>query len=106
MLVDERFELSVPVTPPTSYAVTGVCCYDSTVFDVIPTLEPSARGELEITDVNNYYVAQGTPAGVQRHQGLLGRCRGIDKRLLRRQRLRARPRCQQVSEPFQPACAA
>jgi glucose-1-phosphate thymidylyltransferase len=49
-----------PAAPPTPYAVTGVYCYDSTVFDVIPTLEPSARGELEITDVNNYYVAQGT----------------------------------------------
>lgn len=60
MLVDERFELSAPVTPPAPYAVTGVYCYDSTVFDVIPILEPSARGELEITDVNNYYVAQGT----------------------------------------------
>lgn len=49
-----------PTTPPTPYAVTGVYCYDSTVFDFIPTLRPSARGELEITDVNNYYVAQGT----------------------------------------------
>lgn len=49
-----------PVTPPTPYAVTGVYCYDSTVFDVIPTLVPSARGELEITDVNNYYVQRGT----------------------------------------------
>jgi glucose-1-phosphate thymidylyltransferase len=45
--------------PATPYAVTGVYCYDSTVFDVIPTLEPSARGELEITDVNNYYVWPG-----------------------------------------------
>jgi glucose-1-phosphate thymidylyltransferase len=49
-----------PVTPPTPYAVTGIYCYDSTVFDVLPTLAPSARGELEITDVNNYYVTQGT----------------------------------------------
>jgi glucose-1-phosphate thymidylyltransferase len=39
--------------------VTGVYFYDSTVFDVLPTLRPSARGELEITDVNNHFVAAG-----------------------------------------------
>lgn len=33
--------------------------YDSAVFDVIQTIRPSARGELEITDVNNYYAAEG-----------------------------------------------
>jgi glucose-1-phosphate thymidylyltransferase len=36
--------------------VTGVYCYDETVFDVLPSLVPSARGELEITDVNNHFV--------------------------------------------------
>ena len=45
-----------PEDPPSSYAVTGIYFYDSTVFDVIPTLKPSGRGELEITDVNNWYV--------------------------------------------------
>ena len=48
-----------PEEPPSAFAVTGVYFYDPTVFDVIPTLEPSGRGELEITDVNNYYVERG-----------------------------------------------
>jgi len=48
-----------PRRPPSRYAVTGLYIYDSTVFDFIPSLEPSARGELEITDVNNYYLEQG-----------------------------------------------
>ena len=49
-----------PDSPPSEFAVTGVYFYDADVFDVIPTLEPSARGELEITDVNNHYVGEGT----------------------------------------------
>ena len=48
-----------PEKPPSAYAVTGVYFYDPTVFDIISTLEPSGRGELEITDVNNYYVERG-----------------------------------------------
>jgi glucose-1-phosphate thymidylyltransferase len=40
-------------------AVTGVYFYDETVFDVISRLKPSGRGELEITDVNNAYIARG-----------------------------------------------
>ena len=48
-----------PETPPSRYAVTGVYFYDSQVWDVIPTLKPSGRGELEITDVNNWYVGAG-----------------------------------------------
>jgi glucose-1-phosphate thymidylyltransferase len=51
-----------PVDPPSSYCVTGAYCYDSSVFEVISTLVPSGRGELEITDVNNYYVAQSQMA--------------------------------------------
>jgi glucose-1-phosphate thymidylyltransferase len=47
-----------PADPPSEFAVTGIYFYDSTVFEVIPTLEPSGREELEITDVNNWYVAQ------------------------------------------------
>jgi glucose-1-phosphate thymidylyltransferase len=49
-----------PADPPSNFAVTGIYFYDADVFDVIPTLEPSGRGELEITDVNNHYVSQGT----------------------------------------------
>jgi glucose-1-phosphate thymidylyltransferase len=49
-----------PDDPPSEYAVTGVYFYDGTVWEVLPTLEPSGRGELEITDVNNWYVEQGT----------------------------------------------
>jgi glucose-1-phosphate thymidylyltransferase len=52
--------LEKPDEPPSEYAVTGLYCYDSDVFDVIASLEPSARGELEITDVNNWYVEKGT----------------------------------------------
>jgi len=48
-----------PADPPSEYAVTGIYFYDEQVWDVIPTLEPSGRGELEITDVNNWYVEQG-----------------------------------------------
>jgi glucose-1-phosphate thymidylyltransferase len=49
-----------PKPPPSDYAVTGLYFYDATVFEVLPTLKPSARGELEITDVNNWFVEQGT----------------------------------------------
>ena len=48
-----------PEDPPSNYCVTGVYCYDPTVFSVISTLVPSGRGELEITDVNNAYVEAG-----------------------------------------------
>jgi glucose-1-phosphate thymidylyltransferase len=49
-----------PQDPPSEFAVTGIYFYDAAVFDVIPTLTPSGRGELEITDVNNHYIAAGT----------------------------------------------
>ncbi len=48
-----------PKDPASDYAVIGIYFYDHTVFDVIKTLEPSARGELEITDVNNHYINKG-----------------------------------------------
>ena len=48
-----------PLAPPSPYAVTGVYFYDEQVWDVLPTLTPSGRGELEITDVNNWYVGNG-----------------------------------------------
>ncbi|MGH7902775.1 MAG: sugar phosphate nucleotidyltransferase [Candidatus Dormibacteraceae bacterium] len=48
-----------PADPPSPFAVTGVYMYDARVFEIIPDLAPSGRGELEITDVNNWYVGRG-----------------------------------------------
>ena len=48
-----------PQKPKSDYAITGIYFYDASVFDIIQMLKPSARGELEITDVNNVYIAKG-----------------------------------------------
>lgn len=48
-----------PKRPKSSFAVTGIYFYDSSVFTVVKTLKPSRRGELEITDVNNAYIVRG-----------------------------------------------
>jgi glucose-1-phosphate thymidylyltransferase len=53
-IVDTRYD-----TPPSSHAVTGLYCYPPDVFDVIATLTPSKRGELEVTDVNRHYAQEG-----------------------------------------------
>ena len=55
--IDEK-----PVHPASTYAVIGIYMYDKTVFDFIKTLKPSQRGELEITDVNNFYIREGRMA--------------------------------------------
>ena len=52
--IDEK-----PKEPKSEYAVIGIYMYDSAVFNIIRTLEPSGRGELEITDVNNAYISRG-----------------------------------------------
>lgn len=52
--IDEK-----PSQPASNYAVIGIYMYDSKVFDFIKTLKPSDRGELEITDVNNFYIEEG-----------------------------------------------
>ncbi len=52
-VVDLRYE-----SPPSSHAVVGLYCYPADVFDVIERLEPSSRGELEITDVNRFYARE------------------------------------------------
>jgi glucose-1-phosphate thymidylyltransferase len=49
-----------PKSPKSNLAVIGVYMYGPEVFDIIPTLKPSARGELEITDVNNHFVRAGS----------------------------------------------
>ena len=56
-VVDTRYD-----TPPSSDAVVGLYCYAPDVFDVIGGLQPSSRGELEITDVNRHYAERGTLA--------------------------------------------
>ena len=53
-VVDTRYQ-----APPTSHAVVGLYCYPPDVFGVIAGLEPSSRGELEITDVNRHYAQAG-----------------------------------------------
>ena len=53
-VVDTRYD-----SPPSSHAVVGLYCYPPDVFDVIAHLEPSSRGELEITDVNRHYATVG-----------------------------------------------
>ncbi|WP_141336622.1 sugar phosphate nucleotidyltransferase [Paenibacillus sp. tmac-D7] len=45
-----------PERPKSNFAVTGIYMFDSHVFDIVKTLKPSGRGELEITDVNNAYI--------------------------------------------------
>jgi glucose-1-phosphate thymidylyltransferase len=49
-----------PKDPPSNLAVIGIYMYDNRVFDIIKTLKPSNRGELEITDVNNWYIQDGS----------------------------------------------
>jgi glucose-1-phosphate thymidylyltransferase len=52
--IDEK-----PTQPKSEYAVIGIYMYDARVFDIIRTLKPSGRNELEITDVNNAYIERG-----------------------------------------------
>jgi len=54
ILIEEK-----PIKPKSNFAVTGIYMYPFEVFKVIKTLKPSQRGELEITDVNNYFIKKG-----------------------------------------------
>jgi glucose-1-phosphate thymidylyltransferase len=49
-----------PKQPKSNFAVIGIYLYDASVFEKIKRLKPSGRGELEITDVNNFYIEEGT----------------------------------------------
>ena len=49
-----------PKQPKSDYAITGIYFFDPRVFDVVPTLKPSKRGELEVTDLHNFYLREGT----------------------------------------------
>ncbi|MBI5366948.1 MAG: NTP transferase domain-containing protein [Planctomycetes bacterium] len=49
-----------PAQPKSNYAVIGIYCFDNRVYDFARTLKPSARGELEITDVNNRFIEEGS----------------------------------------------
>jgi glucose-1-phosphate thymidylyltransferase len=53
--IDEK-----PKNPSSNFAVTGIYFFDPAVYSIIRTLKPSARGELEVTDVNNHYIEKGT----------------------------------------------
>ena len=68
-VVDTRY-----AEPPSSDAVVGLYCYPPDVFEIIDALEPSSRGELEITDVNRAY-ARARPAVRARGRGLVARRR-------------------------------
>lgn len=57
-----------PKRPPSNWMVTGFYLYDNRVFDIIRKLKPSGRGEYEITDLNNFYVKEGT-MGYQKAKG-------------------------------------
>ncbi len=84
VMEDERLVRIVekPKDPPTNLVATGLYCYDARVFDMVKTLKPSGRGELEITDVNNRYIELGDMR-VERLTGYWADCGESFEMLLR-----------------------
>ena len=71
-----------PKKAPSRYAVTGLYLYDSFAFEIIDSLVPSARGELEITDLNNYYIKQNGQVIIQEVKGFWSDAGTFDSMLL------------------------
>jgi len=87
-----------PKNPKSKYAVIGIYMYDPRVFDVIKTLKPSSRGELEITDVNNAYIREGNMT-YDILDGWWGDCGATYEELFRVSSLVAKTGANKMDEP-------
>lgn len=94
--------LEKPKEPPSPYAVTGFYLYTPDVFDVIKSIKPSARGELEISEVNDYYVKKGK-LGHSILEGFWGDCgESIDHMMTVAQYIQGNNLSQKLGASFTP----